>query len=421
MPSSTDKAEFIVSVCYSKRIYWLLNHSILQVDAVLFDMGLCFFIYCSYLGTLLNCYLYTDGTLVNSIAAVEAAWGKVADEIGQPRKSVIEVRMYIDLGYIILMSFQATHGRRASDNLKDWKPHIKDEHLDKEVEKFEQSILDHADQYKKRRDSRSSSRSSSRRASSSSSSRRPSQAQLFGSFTPIDKSRANSQSIPQGKEGRLSSGSLAQKLQPLTIENNESAVDNEEAVEDEEDEDLGPDMSVQILPGVRSLIDSLPKGRYAVATSGARVYAFGAMQRAGIVAPEVTITAEDPRLKNGKPHPDPFLLAAECLGYDCKKCLVVEDSPSGIKAGVASGATTLAVCTSHKKEQIENAGAQHLVHNLEAVKAEQLQDGRIKITIDPSKVIDTEQYLSETDLGKYLLFRIKSFSNFNITGLKKKN
>ena len=63
------------------------------------------FIYCFHIGTCANCYLYIDGTLVNSIAAVEAAWGKVADEIGQPRKSVIEVRMYIDLGYIILMSF----------------------------------------------------------------------------------------------------------------------------------------------------------------------------------------------------------------------------------------------------------------------------------------------------------------------------
>ncbi|TIA93212.1 hypothetical protein E3P81_01036 [Wallemia ichthyophaga] len=338
--SSTAPAEFIV-------------------DAVLFDM---------------------DGTLVNSIAAVEAAWGAVADEIGQPRKSVIE----------------ATHGRRASDNLKDWKPQIKDEQLDGEVEKFEQSILNHADQYKKRRDSRSSSQSSSRRASSSASSRRPSQAQLFGSFTPIDKTRKDSTS--QGKEGRVSSGQLAKQLEPLSLDKNNSAVDDE-AVEDEEDEDLGPDMGVRILPGVRALIDSLPKGRYAVATSGARVYAYGAMERAGIVAPEVTITAEDPRLKNGKPHPDPFLLAAECLGYDCNKCLVVEDSPSGIKAGVASGAITLAVCTSHEEHQIKDAGAQHLVHNLEAVRAEQLADGRLKFTIDPSRIVTDSKSDARTDVG----------------------
>jgi hypothetical protein len=32
------------------------------------------------------------------------------------------------------------------------------------------------------------------------------------------------------------------------------------------------DRSVQILPGVKKMMDSLPKGRYAVATSGAKTY-----------------------------------------------------------------------------------------------------------------------------------------------------
>jgi len=32
------------------------------------------------------------------------------------------------------------------------------------------------------------------------------------------------------------------------------------------------DRSVQILPGVKTMMDSIPKGRYAVATSGAKTY-----------------------------------------------------------------------------------------------------------------------------------------------------
>ena len=92
------------------------------------------------------------------------------------------------------------------------------------------------------------------------------------------------------------------------------------------------------------------------------------MTRVGITPPPVTITADDKRLKNGKPFPDPFLLAARCLGYDAKKCVVFEDSPSGIKAGVASGATVIAVCTSHERSKIENLGAHYVVDNMNSVK-----------------------------------------------------
>jgi beta-phosphoglucomutase-like phosphatase (HAD superfamily) len=105
------------------------------------------------------------------------------------------------------------------------------------------------------------------------------------------------------------------------------------------------------------------------------------MTRVGITPPEVTITADDKRLKAGKPAPDPFLLAAECLGFDCSKCLVFEDSPSGIRAGVASGATVIAVCTSHERKQIENCGAHYIVENMEMVEVAVQEDGRLKFTV----------------------------------------
>jgi beta-phosphoglucomutase-like phosphatase (HAD superfamily) len=94
------------------------------------------------------------------------------------------------------------------------------------------------------------------------------------------------------------------------------------------------------------------------------------MSRVGIIPPPVTITADDKRLKAGKPAPDPFLLAADCLGCDPKKCVVFEDSPSGIRAGVASGATVVAVCTSHERSKIEHCGAHYVVENMECVTCE---------------------------------------------------
>lgn len=42
-------------------------------------------------------------------------------------------------------------------------------------------------------------------------------------------------------------------------------------------------------------------------------------------------------VKNGKPAPDIFLLAAEKLGIAPENCMVLEDSPSGIRAAFAAG------------------------------------------------------------------------------------
>ena len=104
------------------------------------------------------------------------------------------------------------------------------------------------------------------------------------------------------------------------------------------------------------------------------------MSRVGIIPPPVTITADDKRLKAGKPAPDPFLLAAKCLGYDPKKCVVFEDSPAGICAGVASGAIVIAVCTSHERSKIENSGAHYIVENMNYVTCE-VEGDRLKFSV----------------------------------------
>ncbi|ESK86936.1 2-deoxyglucose-6-phosphate phosphatase [Moniliophthora roreri MCA 2997] len=342
------------------------------VDAVLFDM---------------------DGTLTDSISAVEAAWGKVAKDIGQ------------DPAYVIA----ATHGKRAVDNLAQFKPYIKAHEMDDEVQKFEESILFFADAYNKhgpgsRRGSRANSFSTTPNDSPiDSGSSTP--ALTPGSSAP--SSRASS--IIASETRRPSFGARLGSLLRMTavpearvvdryhaeFEDSAMADDHENIIAEEDDgkikaaihhleawqlEAASVDRSVRILPGVKRMIDSLPAGRYAVATSGAKTYAYGCMTRVGITPPPVTITADDKRLKAGKPAPDPFLLAAKCLGYDAKKCVVFEDSPSGIRAGVASGATVIAVCTSHERSKIENCGAHYIVENMDHVKCD-VVDGKLKFTI----------------------------------------
>lgn len=68
----------------------------------------------------------------------------------------------------------------------------------------------------------------------------------------------------------------------------------------------------------------------------------------------------------GKPHPDIFLYAADKIGVAPSDCLVVEDSPNGVRAGVAAGATVLGLCAgAHIQdghaERLREAGATHVV------------------------------------------------------------
>ena len=53
---------------------------------------------------------------------------------------------------------------------------------------------------------------------------------------------------------------------------------------------------------------------------------------------DAIVLGDDKRIKNGKPAPDIFILAAKDIGLEPKDCIVFEDSISGIKAGINSGA-----------------------------------------------------------------------------------
>lgn len=56
-----------------------------------------------------------------------------------------------------------------------------------------------------------------------------------------------------------------------------------------------------------------------------------------------TVMVGGDEVSESKPSPVPYLHAATMLGVDIADCLVIEDSPTGIAAGVASGAFVLAV------------------------------------------------------------------------------
>jgi HAD superfamily hydrolase (TIGR01509 family) len=65
---------------------------------------------------------------------------------------------------------------------------------------------------------------------------------------------------------------------------------------------------------------------------------------------DTVVCAED--VKNKKPAPDIFILAASRLQVEPNRCLVIEDAISGVSAAKAVGAMCLGITTSFSKEQL---------------------------------------------------------------------
>lgn len=115
---------------------------------------------------------------------------------------------------------------------------------------------------------------------------------------------------------------------------------------------------VVVLPGaVELLAGPLP---VAVVTSSSAELAASRFERLPLPAPRVLVTADD--VARGKPDPEPYLLAAQRLGVPAAECVVVEDAPAGVAAGIAAGATVVALTTSHPAEAL--AGAHRIIATL---------------------------------------------------------
>lgn len=100
---------------------------------------------------------------------------------------------------------------------------------------------------------------------------------------------------------------------------------------------------VPFRPGARELLRDLrdagiPTG---LVTMSLRRMALNVVELIEFDAFDIVVAGDD--VDNPKPHPEPYLQAAALLDVDIAEVIVIEDSPTGVRAGLASGALTLAV------------------------------------------------------------------------------
>jgi mannitol-1-/sugar-/sorbitol-6-phosphatase len=79
------------------------------------------------------------------------------------------------------------------------------------------------------------------------------------------------------------------------------------------------------------------------------------------------ITSDD--IQRGKPDPEPYIKAAQILGFAPSGSIVVEDAPAGIRAGKASGARVLALRTTAPDPELTQSGATWIANDLASVHA----------------------------------------------------
>jgi sugar-phosphatase len=80
-------------------------------------------------------------------------------------------------------------------------------------------------------------------------------------------------------------------------------------------------------------------------------------------------------VEHGKPDPEPYLKGAAVLGFSVGDCVVFEDAPNGVRAGVAAGCRAVGVLGTTPREELLAAGASWLVESLAGVKAEVIGGG----------------------------------------------
>lgn len=138
-----------------------------------------------------------------------------------------------------------------------------------------------------------------------------------------------------------------------------------------EELELADTADLTVLPGVKALLERLPVERWAVVSSATRRLLVGRLAAAGLPVPERVISGD--MVEHGKPDPEPYRRGAELLGFAPAECVVVEDAPSGVGAGVAAGCRVLGVLGTHPAEKLR--AATWLARSLDAVEVTVKADG----------------------------------------------
>jgi beta-phosphoglucomutase family hydrolase len=114
--------------------------------------------------------------------------------------------------------------------------------------------------------------------------------------------------------------------------------------------------SVKPFPGVVKLLNAIKKGNFKLG-----LVSSAPKENIDLVLRELNLegifdcVVFGQEVSESKPSPQIYLLAAKKLGATLNDCVVIEDSPPGIKAAKTAGVKCVAVANTHPRQELEEA------------------------------------------------------------------
>ena len=130
--------------------------------------------------------------------------------------------------------------------------------------------------------------------------------------------------------------------------------------------DIYREQGLHLRPGVMGLLErAAARGLFGyVVTSAERRVATMSLTVTGLAQRlAARVCHED--VAHHKPDPEPYLLAAKRLSVPPAHCLVIEDSPSGVRAGKAAGCTVIGFAGVISGDHLRAAGADRVISHLD--------------------------------------------------------
>lgn len=127
----------------------------------------------------------------------------------------------------------------------------------------------------------------------------------------------------------------------------------------EEERDLAGIVEV---PGASTLVRALAPEEWALVTSAGRDLAAMRLAAAQVPLPRSIVSGES--VRRGKPDPEGYLMGARLLGRRPEECVVLEDAPAGIAAGLAAGMRVIGVATTYDRARLAPLGCTAIVSTL---------------------------------------------------------